>query len=96
MDSLNNKRACTSYRIMISVQQVNHYKDILRQGCSDSIEYCDAKLALERAIPEWVSRKTWSIARELRFVEQILDALGQDSFEALKDVRRQLDFIRGE
>ena len=41
MDSLNNKRACTSYRITISVDQVNRYKNCsmnsvgatLRQVC---------------------------------------------------------------
>lgn len=52
MDSLNDKRACTSYRIMISVKQVEHYKKVIAQHCVDTNEYCEAKIALERAIPE--------------------------------------------
>ena len=39
MDSLKDKRACTSCRIMVSVKQV---------------EYCEAKIALERDTPEWL------------------------------------------
>ena len=30
MDCLNNKRACASYRIMVSVKQVEHYKKEIR------------------------------------------------------------------
>ena len=42
MDSLNNKRACASYRVMISVKQVEHYKKVIAQNCNDTYEYCEA------------------------------------------------------
>lgn len=61
MDSLNNKRACTSYRIMVSVDQVKRYKEVIKQDCKGTEEYCEAKIALERAIPEWLRGKAWLI-----------------------------------
>ena len=62
MDSLNNKRVCASCRIMVSVDQVEHYKRVIAQNCVDTFEYCEAKVALERVIPEWLSGKVLSIA----------------------------------
>ena len=93
MDSLNNKRACTSYRITISVDQVEHYKKVITQNCVDTYEYCEAKMALERAIPEWLRTKAWSIAKEIKFMEQILTAMGNEWHEALDEVRRSLDML---
>lgn len=93
MDSLNNKRACTSYRIAISVDQVKRYKKIIAQNDVDTGEYCEAKIALERAIPEWLRTKAWSIAKEIKFMEQILTAMGNEWHEALDEVRRSLDML---
>lgn len=93
MDSLNNKRACTSYRITVSVDQVKRYKEVIKQDCKDTNEYCEAKIALERAIPEWLRTKAWSIAKEIKFMEQILTATGHKWHEALDDVRRNLDML---
>lgn len=93
MDCLKDKRACASYRIMISVEQVEHYKKVIAQNCKDTNEYCEAKIALERIIPEWLSRKAWSIAKEIKFMEQILTATGNEWHEALDDVRRNLDML---
>lgn len=93
MDSLKNKRACASYRIMISVKQVERYKKVIAQDCAGTEEYCEAKIALERVITEWLSRKAWSIAKEIRFMEQILTAMGYEWHEALDDVRRNLDML---
>ena len=93
MDSLNNKRACASYRIEVSVDQVKHYKEVIKQDCKDTEEYCEAKIALERAIPEWLRGKAWSIAKEIKFMEQILTATGHEWHEALDDVRRNLDML---
>ena len=50
MDSLNDKRACASYRIMVSVKQVEHYKEVIAQHCVDTFAYCEAKIALELGI----------------------------------------------
>lgn len=52
MDSLKDKRACTSCRIEVSVEQVERYKKVIAQDCKDTYEYCKAKIALERVIPE--------------------------------------------
>lgn len=93
MDSLNNKRACTSYRIMVSVDQVKRYKEVIKQDCKGTAEYCEAKIALERAIPEWLRGKAWSIAKEIKFMEQILTATGHEWHEALDEVRRNLDML---
>lgn len=94
MDSLNNKRACTSYRITVSVKQIEHYKKVIAQNDVDTYEYCEAKIALERAIPEWLRGKAWSIAKEIRFMEQILTATGYEWHEALDDVSRNLVMLR--
>lgn len=93
MDCLKDKRACTSYRIMVSVEQIERYKKVIAQNCKDTDEYCEAKIALERAIPEWLYRKAWSIAKEIKFMEQILTATGHEWHEALDDVRRKLDML---
>lgn len=93
MDSLNNKRACTSYRIVISVEQVKRYKKVIAQNDVDAYDYCEAKIALERAIPEWLRTKAWSIAKEIKFMEQILTASGHEWHEALDEVRRNLDML---
>ena len=93
MDSLKDKRACTSCRIMISVKQVEHYKKVIAQNVVDTYEYCEAKIALERAIPEWLRTKAWSIAKEIKFMEQILTAMGNEWHEALDEVRRSLDML---
>lgn len=45
MDSLKYKRACTSYRIMVSVEQIEHYKKVIAQNCKDTDEYREAKIA---------------------------------------------------
>lgn len=94
MDSLKDKRAYKSYRTMISVKQVEHYKEVIAQHCVDTEEYCEAKIALERTIPEWLLAKAWSIAKEIRFMEQILTATGYEWHEALDDVERNLDMLR--
>lgn len=94
MDSLNDKRACASHRTMISVKQVEHYKEVISQHCVDTLAYCEAKIALELAIPEWLRSKAWSIAKEIRFMEQILTAIGNEWQEALNDVERDLDMLR--
>lgn len=94
MDSVSNKRACTSYRITVSVKQVENYKKVIAQNCKDTNEYCEAKIALERAIPEWLRRKAWSIAEEIQFMEQILTATGYKRQEALDDIIRHLDRLR--
>lgn len=93
MGSLKDKRACASYRIMVSVEQVEHYKKVIAQNCKDTNEYCEAKIALERAIPEWLHNKAWSIAKEIKFMEQILTATGNEWHEALDDIRRNLDIL---
>ena len=93
MDCLKDKRACTSYRITVSVEQVERYKKVIAQHCVDTNEYCEAKLALEQAIPEWLRIKAWSIAKEIKFMEQILTATGHEWHEALDDVRRNLDML---
>lgn len=93
MDSLNGKRACASYRIMVSVKHVELYKEIIAQHCVDTVAYCEAKIALERAIPEWLHDKAWSIAKEIRFMEQILTATGHNGQEALNDIKRNLDIL---
>ena len=93
MDSLKDKRACTSYRITISVDQVKRYKKVIAQNDVDTGEYCEAKIALERAIPEWLRTKAWSIAKEIKFMEQILAATGHEWHEALDEVRRSLDML---
>ena len=81
MDSLKDKRACTSYRIMVSVDQVKRYKKVIAQNDVDACEYCEAKIALERVIPEWLRIKAWSIAK------------GHEWHEALDDVRRNLNTL---
>ena len=91
MGCLKDKRACTSYRIMVSVEQVERYKEVIARHCVDTTEYCDAKIALELAIPEWLRNKAWSIAKEIKFMEQILTATGHEWHEAFDDVRRNLD-----
>ena len=93
MDSLKDKRVYTSYRTMISVKQVEHYKKVIAQNDVDTYEYCEAKIALERAIPEWLRSKAWSIAKEIKFMEQILTAMGNEWHEALDEVRRSLDML---
>lgn len=93
MDSLNNKRACASYRIEVSVGQVKYYKEVIKQDRKDTYDYCKAKIALERVIPEWLSNKAWSIAKEIKFMEQILTATGHEWHEALDEVRRNLDML---
>ena len=93
MDSLKDKRACTSCRIMVSVDQVKRYKKVITQNDVDTYEYCEAKIALERAIPEWLRTKAWSIAKEIKFMEQILTAMGNEWHEALDEVRRSLDML---
>ena len=93
MDSLKDKRAYTSYRTMISVKQVEHYKKVIAQNDVDTYEYCEAKIALERAIPEWLRSKAWSTAKEIKFMEQILTAMGNEWHEALDEVRRSLDML---
>lgn len=93
MDCLKDKRACTSYRIMVSVEQIERYKKVIAQNCKDTDEYCEAKIALERAIPEWLCRKARSIAKEIKFMEQILTATGHEWHEALDDVRRNLNML---
>ena len=93
MDSLNNKRACTSCRITVSVKQVEHYKKVIAQNDVDAYDYCEAKIALERAIPEWLRTKAWSIAKEIKFMEQILTAMGNEGHEALDEVRTSLDML---
>lgn len=94
MGSLNDKRACAPYRVMVSVKQVEHYKEVIAQHCVDTAEYCEAKIALERAIPEWLRSKAWTIAKEINFMEQILTATGHEWHEALDDVGRNLDMLR--
>ncbi len=94
MDSLNDKRARTSFKIMVSVKQVEHYKKVIAQHCVDTEEYCEAKIVLERVIPEWLLAKAWSIAKEIRFMEQILTAAGYEWQEALDDVKSNLDTLR--
>lgn len=94
MDSLKGKRTYTSHRIMISVKQVEHYKEVIAQNCVDTYEYCEAKIALEQAIPEWLRSKAWSIAKEIRFMEQILTAAGYEWQEALDDIKRDIDMLR--
>lgn len=94
MDSLNNKRACASYKIEVSVKQVERYKKVVAQHCVDTNEYCEAKIALERVIPAWLQGKAWSIAKEIKFMEQILTATGHEWHEALDEVRRNLDMLR--
>lgn len=94
MDSLKGKRAYTSHRIMISVKQVEHYKEVIAQNCVDTYEYCEAKIALEQVIPEWLRSKAWSIAKEIHFMEQILTATGHEQQEALDEVRMSLDMLR--
>ena len=93
MDSLKDKRACTSCRIEVSVEQVERYKKVIAQDCKDTYEYCKAKIALERVIPEWLRTKAWLIAKEIKFMEQILTATGHEWHEALDDVRRNLDML---
>lgn len=93
MDCLKDKRACASFRIMVSVEQVERYKKVIAQNCKDTDEYCEAKIALERAIPKWLMHKAWSIAKEIKFMEQILTATGHEWHEALDDVRRNLDML---
>ena len=93
MDSLKDKRAYTSCRTMISVKQVEHYKIVLEQNNVDTYEYCEAKIALERAIPEWLRTKAWAIAKEIKFMEQILTATGHERHEALDEVRISLDML---
>ena len=93
MDSLNNKRACASFRIEVSVDQVKRYKEAIKQGNKDTYEYCKAKIAIEQVIPEWLSNKAWSIAKEIKFMEQILTATGHEWHEALDEVRRNLDML---
>ncbi len=93
MGCINNKRACTSYRIMISVEQVKRYKKVIDQDCKGTEEYCEAKIALERAIPEWLARKAWMIAKEIHFMEQILTATGHEWHEALAEVKINLDHM---
>lgn len=93
MDCLKDKRACASCRIMVSVEQVEHYKKVIAHNCVDTYEYCEAKIALERVIPEWLRNKAWSIAKEIKFMEQILTATGHEWHEALDDVRRNLDML---
>lgn len=94
MDSLKGKRACASFKIMVSVKQVEHYKEVIAQHCVDTDEYCEAKIALERAIPEWLLTKAWSIAKEIRFMEQILTAADHGWQEALDYVKSNLDTLR--
>ena len=93
MDSLNNKRACASYRTTVSVKEVEHYKEVIAQHCVDTFAYCEAKIALERVIPEWLRSKARSIAKEIRFMEQILTATGHECQEALDEVKRNLDML---
>ena len=94
MDCLKDKRACASYKVTVSVEQVEHYKEVIAQHCVDTFAYCEAKIALERVIPEWLRGKAWSIAREIKFMEQILTATGHEWHEALDDVERNLDMLR--
>lgn len=94
MDSLNNKRARASYGIMVSVKQVEHYKEVIAQHCVDTLAYCEAKIALEQIIPGWLRSKAWSIAKEIHFMEQILTATGNEGQEALDEVRSSLDMLR--
>jgi hypothetical protein len=97
MDSLKNKRACASHRIMVSVDKVEHYKKVIAQNCVDTYEYCEAKIALDSIIPEWLHNKAWLIAKEIKFMEQILTATGHEWHEALDEVldevRRNLDTL---
>lgn len=93
MDCLKDKRAYTSCRTMISVKQVERYKKVIAQNDVDTYEYCEAKIALERTIPEWLRSKAWSIAKEIKFMEQILTATGHEGHEALDEVRISLDML---
>lgn len=80
--------------MMVSVKQVEHYKEVIAQHCVDTVAYCEAKIALERAIPEWLRGKALSIAKEIRFMEQILTAIGHEWQEALDNVEINLDILR--
>ena len=93
MGSLEDKRTCISYKIMLSVKQVEHYKKVIAQNCKDTDEYCDAKIAMDLAIPEWLHHKAYTIAKEIRFMEQILTATGHEQYEALDEVRRNLELM---
>lgn len=84
-----NKRVRTSYGVMVSVDDIKRYKDIINRDCSESLEYCEAKIALEHAIPEWLARKAWSIAKEIHFMQQIIEATGHEWY-ALDDINRNL------
>lgn len=94
MDSLTDKRACASYKVTVSVEQVEHYKEVIAQHSVDTFSYCEAKIALERVIPEWLRSKAWSIAKEIKFMEQILTATGHEGQGVLDDIKRNLDMLR--
>lgn len=84
-----NKRTRTSYGIMISVDDIKRYKYIIDRGHSEMLEYCEAKIALEHAIPEWLARKAWLVAKEIHFMQQIIEATGHEWY-ALDDITRNL------
>lgn len=89
-----NKRTITSYKIMVSVADVKRYKEVVSRKDMDSMNYCEAVVALEHAIPEWLARKAKSIAKEIQFMQQIFDAIGyKDS--ALTSVTRNLNHMEG-
>lgn len=92
MGCLNNKRIVTSCKIMVSVDMVKRYKEVVSRRDVDSVEYCEAVVALEHAIPEWISRKAWQLAKEIQFMQQIIDATGHKD-SALASVNRNLKLL---
>lgn len=89
-----NKRACASYRVEVSVEQVKRYKETIKQDCKGTDEYCEARIALDHAIPEWLHHKAWTIAKEVLFMEQILTATDHEWYEALDAINRNLAHMK--
>lgn len=96
MGNVNNKRVCASYRVTVSVKQVNYYKEVIRQEHKGTNEYCEARIALDHVIPEWLYNRARKLAEEIYFMEQILTATGHEYNEALDNVKRNLDNMHEE
>lgn len=87
------KRAMTSYRILVSVDAVRHYHEVIQNDNKGTNEYCEAKIAVEQAVPEYIHRKCWEIAKQIHFLEQITIANKGQWMEVMDDIKRNLEHM---
>lgn len=85
-----NRRSMTSIRLEVSTESIKRYQDTLKTREPGSNEYCEAKLALEWAIPEWIARQEWKIANDIKFIERISTAINGNWTEVMDNIKKEV------